>query len=90
MPRKLHDYESVKTLKTPSVFRKAEARNAADQSKLCTKFIDTGRGHWRNAEMEAAAKAGDPDAILQIDLYIEARALGSHAREWFGMEPFLV
>jgi hypothetical protein len=89
--RKLHAYETIDALKTRGQFRKAYTRNAADQSKLTTKFIEAGRGNWRpNNEIKAAADQGDAMAVDYFALTDEANALNYRAKHWFGMPPYLV
>lgn len=88
--RKLHTWETIGTLKTDGQFRKAYKRNSEDQSKLVDEMIAAGRGHWRNAEVQAAAKQGDAMAIRQLELYEEATVLSFRARNWYGREPYLI
>jgi hypothetical protein len=90
MRRKLYSFETVANLKTDGQFRRAYQRNREDHSKLNTAFIDAGRGHWRNAEIAAAAKNGDKLSLDHEALTAESYALGHRAESWFGREPYLI
>ena len=88
--RKLYTVETVSSLKSKAKFRRAYERCRADQTAINDEMIAAGRGHWRNAERDAAAKAGDELALLDQALTSEAYYLGWHAERWFGQPPYMV
>lgn len=82
--RKYLTWEDVRHWKRESQFKRAFLRNTTEQSALTRAFIDAGRGNWRNAETEAAAKAGDPLALREREAQAEFRALSIRAEAWYG------